>query len=326
LWDADGEICERLKPGEMCAVCCRDAPTDHSEFVKATLLYHQDRVLEAGLDRIPRPERLVRMFRRAESKVHGADAPSPSTAGAPADYDRRREVNVRRLSEADLLVAMSTRVAEMYAERGVDPGTIRTMQLTLKHIEHIRPKRIDRIDGPVRFVTVAGFGNTMKGGDLLYRALDRLQSDGFTKDDLVLHVYGYVEDKYDLSRLSLVEVEGYYAPDEMDAVLEPYHVGVMPSVWEEAYGYVGVELLAKGLPIVANPRGGMSDYVREGETGWLTRDVDPPGLASVLAMIAGDPAQVVALNARIRERRGEIIKPFAAHVAEMEDVYAGLAA
>jgi glycosyltransferase involved in cell wall biosynthesis len=326
LWDAEQQVCERLTPGEMCAVCCRDAPTDHSEFVRATLLYHQDRLLEAGLDRIPRPEKLVKLFRRAESKVHGADAPSPSTAGSPRDYDRRRAVNVERLSDANLLIAMSTRVAQMYAERGVDPATIRTMQLTLRHIEHIRPKRIERIDGPVRFVTVAGFGNTMKGGDVLFEAMQRLEADGFSRDDLVLHVYGYVEDKYDLSALALVEVEGYYAPDEMDAVLEPFHAGVMPSVWEEAYGYVGVELLAKGLPVLANAAGGMTDYVRDGETGWLNRERGGAGLAAIMADIARRPEQVPELNARVLSDRDSLIKPFGAHADEMDAVYAELAA
>ena len=330
LWDAEDAVCTRLEPGAMCAVCCRDAPTDHSEFVRATLVYHQDRLLERGLHRIPRPQRLVRVFRRAEAKVAGADEPpatevAASSAAPPADYDRRRAVNVRRLSEdADLLVAMSTRVAELYAERGVDPDRLRTIQLTLGHIEHIRPKAIERVDGPVRFVTIAGFGNTMKGGDVLADALRRLEADGLTQDDLVLHVYGYVEDKYDLSALELVRREGYYAPDEMDAVLEPYHVGVMPSVWEEAYGYVGVELLAKGIPVLANARGGMTDYVRDGETGWLNRGADGAGLATLMAHIARNRDEIPALNARIRTRRSEIVKPFATHVAEMEDVYAGL--
>src|SRR5205823_2301556 len=72
-----------------------------------------------------------------------------------------------------------------------------------------------------------------------------------------------------LERLPNVEWAGYYDPADLQRVLEPYHVGVIPSVWEEVYGYVGLELLAAGLPVIGNARGGIVDYVRDGETGWV---------------------------------------------------------
>ena len=52
-----------------------------------------------------------------------------------------------------------------------------------------------------------------------------------------------------------------FAPAELDAILDEVDVGLMPSVWEEAYGYAGVEFLAKGIPVIANAIGGMPDYV-----------------------------------------------------------------
>ena len=104
-------------------------------------------------------------------------------------------------------------------------------------------------------------------------------------------------------------------------MLAPFHVGIVPSAWEEAYGYVGVELLACGLPTIGNARGGIVDYVRDGETGWVNRTADAAGLAEIMASIIDGPQQVVELNARIRAQRDAIVKPFERHVDEMQDIY-----
>jgi len=54
---------------------------------------------------------------------------------------------------------------------------------------------------------------------------------------------------------------------ELDHILDEVDVGIMPSVREEAYGYAGMEFLAKGIPVISNAIGGLVDYTREGETG-----------------------------------------------------------
>jgi glycosyltransferase involved in cell wall biosynthesis len=56
-------------------------------------------------------------------------------------------------------------------------------------------------------------------------------------------------------------------------------VVVVPSLWPEPFGLVGVEALAEGRAVVASAVGGTSDWARE-SLGVLTV---PPGDASVLA-------------------------------------------
>ena len=99
----------------------------------------------------------------------------------------------------------------------------------------------------------------------------------------------------------------------------------MPSVWEEAYGYAGVEFLAKGIPVIANAIGGMPDYTREGETGWLNRSCSAEELARIIAGIVDRPEQVVELNERLIAARDSVVKPIARHADEMDAVYASAA-
>ncbi len=102
--------------------------------------------------------------------------------------------------------------------------------------------------------------------------------------------------------------------------------GIFPSVWEEAHGFVGIEMLAKGLPVIGNELGGIPEYVRPGDTGWLN---DPPtgqGLADLMIQAIDDPSEVTRLRRSVRARRGELVRPMAEHVDEVEALYSELVA
>jgi glycosyltransferase involved in cell wall biosynthesis len=107
-------------------------------------------------------------------------------------------------------------------------------------------------------------------------------------------------------------------------MLEAVDVGLIPSTWEEAFGFVGLEFLAKGVPIIGNARGGIRDYTIDGVTGWVNRTNDAAGLARLMAAIIANPDSVAALSRSIRARRGEFIKTMRAHGEEIENLYRSL--
>ena len=66
-------------------------------------------------------------------------------------------------------------------------------------------------------------------------------------------------------------------------------VVVVPSVWPEPYGIVGIEALALGRPVVASDAGGMSEWARE-ELGVLTVPAgDPHRLAAAIQRAVDEP-------------------------------------
>ena len=323
----------------MCAVCCRHAPHTQQGLVDSTMFYEETRFLEASrLKYIPRPKPLVDAVRTGNAKLQERwrrstgdvepEAPAEVVVASapPEDYDRRRAVNIERLSGADLLLAMSTRVAEIHEQLGVDPARLRVMHLTLEHISKIEPRVLDEVKRPVRFVTLAGLASREKGTEVLLEALRILRDQGFGPDDFHLAVRGYLEAHAaeELPEHPAVSWDGFYGPEHFDEILDAADIGIVPSVWEECYGYVGVETLAKGLPVIGNRVGGITDYVFDGETGLLTETTTGEGLAAVMASVIRDPAQVNRLNRTILERREELIKPLDAHVLEMDEVYAGV--
>lgn len=335
LYDADGALCRRTDPAPMCVRCCREAP-GRAEAVVATLGFHRAQLGRRApfLARVPGPRTLARRLRErragdpvATEQAQAGPVPGPDP-GAEAAFRARREVNVARLNRIDRLVPMSGRVAELYAELGVDTARMRPMRLTLAHHERLRGRRIERVDGPVRFVTLNGCATPAKGAHVVADAVTRLAAQGFTSADLTLSVGGTadpaVADR--LAASGLVEVLGGYDAAELQALLRGCHVGIVPSVWEEAFGYVGIELLAQGLPVIGNALGGIPEYVRDGETGWRNTTCDGAGLAGIMARIVRDPSQVVALNERILALRDELVLPLRVHADELAGVYAELVA
>ena len=79
----------------------------------------------------------------------------------------------------------------------------------------------------------------------------------------------------------------------------------------ETQGLVVVEAMALGLPVVAVDAGGISDAVRDGETGFLTA-ADPHALAARVRDLLNDPARAGAMGAAGREASAAFTMPVVA--------------
>ena len=241
---------------------------------------------------------------RTLARAAGSRVPSPPAA-EPQAFQNRRDVNVERLNRADRLIAMSGRVAEIYSLLGVDRSKISTIELTLRRIEGLRPRR-RKGEVPVMFATVAGLSSHAKGSRLLVEAV-RLLSDSVPAGSFKLVALGGVDPGVaaEVDRLREIEVgaPGPFSDNQLDAVLDEVDVGIVPSIWEEAYGFVGPEFLAKGIPVIANAIGGMPEYTRDGETGWLNHSCSAPELARIMREIVERPEQVATLNEKILAAR-----------------------
>jgi glycosyltransferase involved in cell wall biosynthesis len=154
------------------------------------------------------------------------------------------------------------------------------------------------------------------------RALERDGRGG----DYRLVVHGHAEPavRDQLQAVPAVDLRGPYTPSGLGALLDEADVGILPSIWEETHAFVGIEMLAKGLPLIASALGGITEYVREGETGWLNHSASGAELAALMSAAIDDPVGVVRLRQSVRDRRAALVRPMADHVDEVEQLYAEL--
>jgi glycosyltransferase involved in cell wall biosynthesis len=324
LLDSDGRVCLRRDVREDCALRNADAPADAAHLRRHTVHFELARAKQRipGLRRVSfaplRP--LVEPLVGAAARSNGGPVPL-----APQAFQRRREVNLHRLGEVDRLIAQSARVEEIYRLLGAPTERMRTLRLTLGHVERIAP-RPPREASELTFATLGGMIGPSKGSELMLDALDRLRAAG-AEGSFRLRVLGPVHASAQarLADFEGVERLGPYDRWELDGLLRDVDVGIMPSIWEEAFGYSGLELLAKGIPVVANRLGGMVEYVREGETGWLNDSCSAEGLARILLGLIERPDEVAAMSRTALAARDSLIKPFERHVEEIEAIYGEVA-
>jgi glycosyltransferase involved in cell wall biosynthesis len=331
LFDADGQICLRLQPGHECVRCSARAPADASHLVEQTLRYELVRLKEGvplaremSFGRAGHAVGTAAARLRPQRRADPSELATTDQPGADA-YQRRRDVNVARLSRVDRLIAQSPRLEEIYRALGVQ-APIRTMRLTLPHLERLRPRRLVQPPRPVTFATLNGCSSEAKGAHSVAKALRLARAAGAGPDELRLTVLGDVDADVAgiLAAEPGVELVGRYRSEELDHLLTAVDVGLVPSLWEEALGYVGLEFLAKGIPVIGNARGGIVDYTRPGRTGWLNRSASAEELADHMLAAARNPDEVLRLHREIVEAREELIVPMARHLDEVDAVYAEL--
>lgn len=94
-----------------------------------------------------------------------------------------------------------------------------------------------------------------------------------------------------------VSFKGWLDPEELGDELAEASVVVMPSLWPEPFGLVGIEAMAAGRPVVASETGGVVDWLQDGVTGIGVRPGDAPALARALNQLLDDPDEQQALGA-----------------------------
>lgn len=98
---------------------------------------------------------------------------------------------------------------------------------------------------------------------------------------------------------------------------------VVPSLWPEPFGIVGLEAMSHGRPVVAFAVGGIPEWLEDGITGLLVPPLDVEALAAKIAWLLDRPALArelgmagrFAVEARFTEGR---------HVTRLEALYRDL--
>lgn len=83
---------------------------------------------------------------------------------------------------------------------------------------------------------------------------------------------------------------GWLDADGIARELDRAAVVVMPSIWPETFGIIGIEAMAHARPVVAFDVGGVREWLRPAETGLLAPAGDVAALSDALRTIVSDAA------------------------------------
>ena len=107
---------------------------------------------------------------------------------------------------------------------------------------------------------------------------------------ICLHIAGVGDAKYvarlrELAHGLPVRFRGHLEPQAFYGAVD---ITVVPSLWDEPLARVLFESFAHGIPVLASAKGGSTELVVSGRTGWLFDAADPKSLeSSLLAAVYG---------------------------------------
>ncbi len=117
-----------------------------------------------------------------------------------------------------------------------------------------------------------------------------------------------------------IRFTGWLDVEEIAQELANASVVVMPSLWPEPFGLVGIEALAAGRPVIASATGGILDWLEDGVTGLSVRPGDALGLARALNELLADPERQRTMGAAGRQMVAARFSP-ERHVAALLEGY-----
>jgi phosphatidylinositol alpha-mannosyltransferase len=235
-----------------------------------------------------------------------ADAPVVATFHAYLDRSRLMEFAGPVLRRIHRRVSVSVAVSDAAAEflRRVARGRIEVVPngVDVERFSHPGPRPEGLPAG--RIILWVSRLDPQKGFPVMVRAFHRVALDA---EDVWLVVVGEGHDRgaVDLlpERLRERVLMRGAIPNEK---LHPYHgaadLFAAAATGQESFGYILVEALAAGVPVVATDIPGYREVVRDGVEGLLVPPDDPAALARALGRVLDDPDLARALVTAGRER------------------------
>ncbi len=227
-----------------------------------------------------------------------------------------RYINASRRAEAlkhaDLVVSYSSSVDRHLAANQLPRRKIVPYSTTIAS----KPRAGDVAD---RRVVFAGRLVREKGVDVLIRAARDVDAEFIVCGDGRL-----LEPMRALARRCGVErrvsFTGWLSSEQLAEEFAHAAVVVVPSVWPEPFGLVGIEALAAGRPVIASATGGVGDWLDDGRSGLCVEPGDPSALARALNDLLADPERQRAMGMAGMQAVGARFSP-ERHLAAILDAY-----
>lgn len=108
--------------------------------------------------------------------------------------------------------------------------------------------------------------------------------------------------------------------DQISAEIANCSLMVVPSLWPEPFGLVGIEAMSHSKPIVSYGTGGISQWLRDGENGLLAEYNNIESLAECIKRLLSDKELSARLGRRGREMAGSEFS-LQRHLERLEDIF-----
>jgi len=262
LLNTDKTICEDFNQGKGCISCNQSG-------YSLGMIY----VMQSQLYRHMKNSRLVKNFRimmkqrmdpNAKSNMTHLESSSDNDLLA-LQYSVLRDYYMEMFALINKFHFNSSTAQRIYSKYGLNKGDV--ISISHSGIRDQRSTRSPQLEGTPLRITYLGPIDVYKGFYLLKQSLDLLKEQSSLRWQL--HVYGddrlptedYYGDEYTF--------HGRYHYEDLHNIFDQTDVLIVPSIWQETFGFVGMEALSYGVPMLISDHVGFKDMISDGVTGLL---------------------------------------------------------
>jgi glycosyltransferase involved in cell wall biosynthesis len=220
---------------------------------------------------------------------------------------RTQTARLEMLRRVEAVMTLSHHMAEELRRNGVPAERIRVVPPFVQPSPVVRAPRRPHEAAKLLFL---GRLEPLKGVrqllDALSHVADRLArpvslvvaGDGAERDALEAHAASL----FTFDGRIQVRFTGWQVQSGRARLLAEADALVVPSVWPEPFGLVGLEAASAGVPAVAFAVGGIPEWLRDGENGCLAPadGARPALLAEAIARCVASPGDLARLSAGAR--------------------------
>lgn len=220
------------------------------------------------------------------------------------------------LRNVDCLITLSRYMHSLLKEEGRQNEYLTNATTLLPH----RPLIKGKISNTLLFV---GRLRKFKGVDYLLKALPAVIGK---IPDTMLYIAGEGEDRRlfenmvnELKIGKNVKFLGHLNRESLAKYYQQSSITLVPSIWPEAFGKVGIEAMSTGRPVIATDVGGISEWLQSGETGFLVPPKDSLALSGAIMSLLSDKDTLLLFGEQARKKSLEY--DLRLHFEKLEKIY-----
>jgi glycosyltransferase involved in cell wall biosynthesis len=169
---------------------------------------------------------------------------------------------------------------------------------------------------------------SIKGGSVLLDAIPRIAANLDRPVSLLFVGDGSVREAWERQAASVskstgvdIRFAGWLSGPERRAALESANLLLIPSLWPEPYGMIGLEAAQYGVPAVGFALGGIPDWLKDGVNGCLAPGNPPTanGLADAVVRCLTSTDQYFRM--RREARAAALAMTIDRHYADLREVF-----
>jgi len=213
----------------------------------------------------------------------------------------------------DTFLVMSRYMQEKLREEGIESVCIQNATELFAYKE---------IEKNHKNILYAGRLEKIKGVQYLIQAMSRIVEE---EPSATLAIAGVGEYRESLEALihslgleKSVQCVGQKKREELRVLYEQSTMVVMPSVWPEPFGKVGIEAMSVGRPVIGSNVGGVSEWLKVGATGFLVPPRSAEALAEKCLLLFRDTELLTRLSKQaVQNAQAFSIEVYASRVVEL---------